>query len=80
MTGHPTGAPALRTLIGDYLATRRALGFTLDGAGQAIQFHAEGARQQGIGLGRTTIICRRPELRVRIYEVAWSASTAAVAG
>ncbi len=36
MTGDPTGAPALRTLIADYLATRRALGFKLEGAGQVL--------------------------------------------
>lgn len=36
MTGDPTGAPGLRTLIADYLATRRALGFTLQGAGRVL--------------------------------------------
>jgi integrase/recombinase XerD len=41
MTGHPTGAPALRTLIADYLATRRALGFTLQGAGQVLLAFAD---------------------------------------
>lgn len=36
MTGDATGAPALRTLIADYLATRRALGFKLEGTGQVL--------------------------------------------
>ena len=36
MTGTPVGAPDLRTLIGDYLAMRRALGFKLEGTGQLL--------------------------------------------
>lgn len=36
MTGTPAGAPDLRTLIGDYLAMRRALGFKLEGAGRLL--------------------------------------------
>lgn len=36
MTGTPVGAPDLRTLIGDYLAMRRALGFKLEGTGRLL--------------------------------------------
>lgn len=36
MTGNPAGAPDLRTLIGDYLAMRRALGFKLEGTGRLL--------------------------------------------
>jgi integrase/recombinase XerD len=36
MTGKSAGAPDLRTLIGDYLAMRRALGFKLEGTGRLL--------------------------------------------
>ena len=36
MTGTPARVPDLRTLIDDYLAMRRALGFKLDGAGRLL--------------------------------------------
>jgi len=36
MTGKPAGAPDLRTLISDYLAMRRALGFKLEGTGRLL--------------------------------------------
>lgn len=36
MTGGTTAAPDLRTLIGAYLATRRALGFKLEGDGRVL--------------------------------------------
>jgi hypothetical protein len=47
MTGDPTGAPALRTLIADYLATRRALGFKLEGAGQVLFAFADHLDRSG---------------------------------
>lgn len=49
MTGDPTGAPALRTLIADYLATRRALGFKLEGAGQVLFAFADHLDRIGAG-------------------------------
>ena len=49
MTSDPTGAPALRTLIADYLATRRALGFKLEGAGQVLFGLADYLDRSGAG-------------------------------
>lgn len=40
-TGRPDGAPDLRMLIGDYLATRRALGFKLEGDGRLLLAFAD---------------------------------------
>src|SRR5690606_33528672 len=57
MTGDATGAPALRTLIADYLATRRALGFRLEGAGHvlfAFADHLDRGAGDGQGEGAAT--------------------------